>query len=271
VVVVLIFSLYRWRVARLEQSRRAQEEFSRRLIASQEQERQRIAAELHDSLGQNLLIIKNRALLGLTAGAAQTAPVEQLHEISSSTQAIEEVREIARNLRPYKLDRLGLTKALESIIAQAADSSEINFSARVDSVDGLFSKEAEINLFRIVQESVNNVLKHSQATNVQLLVEREERNVHFEIKDDGAGFDFEAMKAEKADQRGIGLDGIAERAILAVNIGFVRRPGRARRSPLLSGQADWPSSDHGSEFWWAEGGEREKGSNKDECEITRHQ
>jgi ligand-binding sensor domain-containing protein/signal transduction histidine kinase len=213
VIVVLIFSLYRWRVARLEQSRIAQEEFSRRLIASQEQERQRIAAELHDSLGQNLLIIKNRALLGLTAGVAETAPVEQLHEISSTaTQAIEEVRQIARNLRPYKLDRLGLTKALESIIAQAADSSEINFSARVDSVDGLFSREAEINLYRIVQESVNNVLKHSQATNVQLLVEREERNVRFEINDDGAGFDFEALKAENADQRGIGLDGIAERA-----------------------------------------------------------
>ena len=200
-------------MARLKRARATQEAFSRQLIESQENERKRIAGELHDSLGQNLLIIKNRALLGLTPDAPATVSIEQLNEISSTaTQAIEEVREIARNLRPYKLDRLGLTKALESIIEQAADSSEINFSFLVDPVDGLFSKEAEINLYRVVQESINNILKHSQATDVHLRVAREAHSVGLEIKDNGVGFDTEAVTGEDAERRGFGLAGIAERA-----------------------------------------------------------
>jgi signal transduction histidine kinase/ligand-binding sensor domain-containing protein len=209
----LVFLIYERRVARLRRARAAQEEFSRQLIESQENERKRIAAELHDSLGQNLLIIKNRALLGLTPDAPPTVSIEQLNEISSTaTQAIEEVREIARNLRPYKLDRLGLTKALESIIEQTANSSEINFSSQIDPINGLFSKEAEINLYRIVQESLNNILKHSQATDVDLRVQREAHSVRLEIQDNGVGFDTEAVKGEEAERRGFGLAGMAERA-----------------------------------------------------------
>lgn len=212
VVVLAGFLLYRRRISRLQRARAAQEEFSRQLIESQERERKRIAAELHDSLGQNLLIIKNRALLGLTPQAPPTVSLEQLNEISATaTQAIEEVREIARNLHPYKLDRLGLTKALESIIEQAAASSEINFAAQVDPVNNLFSKEAEINLYRIVQESINNILKHSQATEVHLLVKREEPSLHVEIRDNGVGFEAGTALGEDAGRRGFGLAGISER------------------------------------------------------------
>jgi signal transduction histidine kinase/ligand-binding sensor domain-containing protein len=212
VILLGVFS-YRRRISNLNKARAAQEAFSRQLIDSQENERKRIAGELHDSLGQNLLIIKNRALLGLTPGAAATVSMEQLNEISfTATQAIEEVREIARNLRPYKLDRLGLTKALESIIEQAANSSEIEFSFLVDPVDGLFSKEAEINLYRVVQESVNNILKHSQATDVRLRVARDDHSVVLEIKDNGVGFDTASVTGEDGERRGFGLAGIAERA-----------------------------------------------------------
>lgn len=209
----MIFLFYRRRVARLERARAAQEAFSQQLIESQERERKRIAAELHDSLGQNLLIIKNRALLGLTPQAPQTVSLEQLNEISeTATQAIEEVREIARNLHPYKLDRLGLTKALESIIEQAAAASEINFTSQIDPVNGLFSKEAEINLYRIVQESINNILKHSRATQVQLLVTRDQDSLSVEIRDNGVGFETGAILGEEGGRRGFGLAGITERA-----------------------------------------------------------
>src|SRR4029434_734249 len=94
----------------------------------QEHERKRIAAELHDSLGQNLLIVKNRAQLGQLA--AQDAPefLEQFEWIvSSAAQSIEEVREIAQNLRPYHLDRLGLTRALEIMIERVAATTRIRF------------------------------------------------------------------------------------------------------------------------------------------------
>ena len=211
VLLVGIIS-YRRRIARLHKVRIAQEEFSRQLIESQETERKRIAAELHDSLGQNLLIIKNRALLGLIPAAPQTALIEQLGEISTTaTQALEEVREIARNLHPYKLDRLGLTKALKSIVVQAGDSSEIEFSAEIDQVDDAFSKQDEINLYRIVQECVTNILKHSQATEAGLIVRREPPGVHLEIRDNGIGFKSEMTDAD-FERRGFGLNGIAERA-----------------------------------------------------------
>lgn len=212
-VVLVGIVAYKRRISRLQRARVAQEAFSRQLIESQETERKRIAAELHDSLGQNLLIIKNRALLGLTKRDEQEFTNEQLNEISSTaSQAIEEVREIARNLRPYQLDRFGLTKALESIIKRAASSSAINFSSHLAAIDDLLSKEAEINLYRIVQEGLNNILKHSHATEATLLVEREGRAVRLEMKDNGVGFSGETLTGEDADGRGFGLAGIAERA-----------------------------------------------------------
>src|SRR5205085_667494 len=109
------FLVHRQRISRLQRAHAAQEEFSRRLIESQESERKRIAAELHDSLNQSLVIIKNRAVLSLTTPDNQERTTEQLNEIAdAATQAIDEVREIAYNLRPYHLDRLGLTKAIEA-------------------------------------------------------------------------------------------------------------------------------------------------------------
>lgn len=220
---------YRRRISRLHQARAAQENFSRQLIESQETERKRIAGELHDSLGQNLLIIKNRALLGLSANEDDKhAAIEQLGEISAmASQSLDEVREIARNLHPYQLDRLGLTKALESVIRRAASSSEINFTTQLDSVNNLFSKEAEINLYRIVQECVNNILRHSRATEASLFVERGAHDVRIEIKDNGAGFNTEPVTGEDLERRGFGLAGINERArILGAKHMIRSTPGR---------------------------------------------
>jgi signal transduction histidine kinase len=101
--------LYRRRVRGFEKEQRVQQEFSRLLMESQEQERKRIAGELHDSLGQNLLVIRNRALVGLKDAALNSHTHDQLEVISSvATKAIDGVREIAYDLRPYQLDKLGL-------------------------------------------------------------------------------------------------------------------------------------------------------------------
>ncbi|HZO55821.1 MAG TPA: two-component regulator propeller domain-containing protein, partial [Bryobacteraceae bacterium] len=110
----VLFGTYKLRILQLKRERLRQENFSRRLIQSQENERKRIAAELHDSLGQNLLVMKNYAALGLKNNATPDNMREQLQEISESAMAsIEEVRSIARALRPYQLDRFGLTQTLE--------------------------------------------------------------------------------------------------------------------------------------------------------------
>src|SRR5262249_39022678 len=150
--------LYKRRISTLKRAHQAREAFSRQLIESQEAERKRIAAELHDSLGQNLLVIKNRALLAMTS--ANEGTLEQLTEISSATdQAIDEVSEIAYNLRPYHLDRLGLARAIEAMLRRVSGSSGINFSSDIDELDGLLDERSEISLYRIIQESVNNIVK----------------------------------------------------------------------------------------------------------------
>jgi signal transduction histidine kinase len=209
----LIYLAFRQRVARLAKAHAAQETFSRRLLDSQERERQRIAAELHDSLGQSLLIIKNRAFLASSSPDDKEQTKEQLDEITSATtQAIEEVREIAYNLRPYQLDRFGLTRTLEAIFTNASDSSGIHFSASVQEIDGLFSNEAEIGIYRIVQESVSNIIKHSRATEARLAIERNGHELQIRIQDNGQGFTSAQVNAVDPRRGGLGLIGIAERA-----------------------------------------------------------
>jgi signal transduction histidine kinase len=204
---------YRRRISKLKRAHAAQEAFSRQLIASQENERKRIAAELHDGLGQNLLVIKNRALLGLKGNGDTEQAKRQLMEISdTSSQAIEEVREIAYALRPFHLDRLGLTKAIEAILKQVSASSEIEFTSRIDPIDNLFSKESEINLYRIVQESVNNIVKHSGASRARVEIERDARGVLISIRDNGHGFALDETASHKSRGDGLGLAGISERA-----------------------------------------------------------
>ncbi len=183
-VVIITWKRREWR---LKRAHAAQQAFSRQLIASQEAERKRIAAELHDSLGQRLVVIKNLAVLA--SGATSDGSRERIDEIATEAhQAIGEVREIAQNLRPHELDRVGLTKALTGLVRKARSASTIELTADVDTMDGVFAKDAEVNLYRVVQESLNNVLKHSGATMASLTVRRSGSRVQITIEDNGRGF-----------------------------------------------------------------------------------
>jgi len=205
----LLWFAWRYRVAQFKREQIAQHKFSQQLIASQESERKRIAAELHDSLGQNLLIVKNRAQLGQIA--AQDAPefLEQFEWIvASAAQSIEEVRSIAQNLRPYHLDRLGLTKALEVMIEKVAATTQIRFVMELTPLDDLFDKDEAITLYRVVQESLNNIVKHAQASEARVSVERYTDSVTLTIQDNGRGF---APSEAATKPSGFGLVGMTER------------------------------------------------------------
>lgn len=218
--------LYRRRVGRLERARAAQEAFSKQLIESQENERQRIAAELHDSLGQDLLIIKNRAALGLRLLGDDDRTREQIEQIAgTASQAIMEVRQIAYNLRPYHLDEIGLTQSLEELVERVADASPIKFASGIDNINDLCPKDSAINLYRIVQEGLNNVVKHSGASEAKLLVRRNDGEVEVAIEDNGKGF---AAASETTKRRaGFGLTGLSERArILGGTLTVESAPGR---------------------------------------------
>lgn len=209
IVAGVIAGAWQYRVMQLRRVQQAQQAFARQLIESQEQERKRIAAELHDSLGQNLLIVKNRAQLGQLAAHENPEFLEQFEWIvNSAAQSIEEVREIAQNLRPYHLDRLGLTKALEVMIEKVAATTRMRFVSELVPLDDLFSKEDAITLYRVVQESLNNIIKHAEASETTVSVERLTDSVTLTIRDNGRG--FSPMEAA-ARASGFGLAGMSER------------------------------------------------------------
>ncbi len=207
---LVIWWFYHTRVSRLRAIAGAKTQFSRQLIESQEAERKRIASELHDGLGQSLVIIKNRAMLGLNKGEDRERVAKELGSISeSASQALEEVRDITNNLRPQLLDRLGLTKAIQAMLKKLAGVIEIDIG--VDDIDDLFSENNEINIYRIVQESVNNIIKHSNASNASVRIDRGSSIVSIKIDDNGKGFDTSTVSIER---RNLGLVGLRERSQL---------------------------------------------------------
>jgi PAS domain S-box-containing protein len=217
-----------------ERELRTHEEFARRLLEAQEQERKRLAGELHDSLGQNLLLVKNRAQLALAAAASSPEMRRQIEGIGELvTQAIAEVRQISHDLRPYQLDQLGLTRALEVMIDTAAQSSGIAFERKLDCADDVLSGEAATHLYRVAQECLNNILKHSQARRVQIGLERDVHHVRLRIQDNGAGFDASA-RAGTTPAAGFGLKNIAERVrILGGSFKIDSRPGTGTSSEVI--------------------------------------
>ena len=194
---------------------KALQQLTGRLIMLQDEERQRVAAELHDGLGQSLAIIKNRAMICLGDQTNQDQAIEQLEEISAiATSSIREVREIAHNLRPYELDRLGLVAAIESMIERVSDSTSVNLSTDLEQIDGLLSPEAETSVYRIVQEGLNNVMKHSHATAARIVIKKNGKQVVISVQDNGMGMPPTSPADNGNDARGFGLTGIAERARL---------------------------------------------------------
>jgi PAS domain S-box-containing protein len=191
-----------------DREKKAREEFTHLLIASQEAERRRIAAELHDGLGQNLSIIKNRALLAVRAEGLPAPTADHLQAIDRVvSDAIAETRNLAHNLRPAHIEQAGLTASLQELIREVSQSSQIRFERRVENVDEVFSQDAATNVYRIAQEALNNLIKHSRAQQAVITVERDLHSVRIRIADDGIGFD----PAQAMTQRGLGLTSITER------------------------------------------------------------
>jgi signal transduction histidine kinase len=226
-----VFGLYELRVLRLKRERVAHETFSRRLLESQENERKRMAAELHDSLGQSLLVMKNYAFMALKDTATPSKVREQLQEISESASAsIDEVRSIARALRPYQLDRFGLTKTLEDAAELVAKTGSLQIATSIDDVDDVFSADAEISIYRVVQEWLNNVVKHARAATARITVRKEAEWVRLLLEDDGIGFDYAAVMNQSRGTPTFGLANLRERIhLLRGTLKLESAPGKGTR------------------------------------------
>ncbi len=208
--------IYRSKLNQLNKEKRAQEEFTRKLLASQESDRKRIASELHDSIGHHLLITKNRLLLTAKKDEDRDSVLRDLNEVTDIiSSTIKDVREISYSLHPYQIERLGLTKAIASIIDRVSKSTDIKFISNIDQIDKLLVPETEISLYRIIQECINNIVNHSGADEalINLSLDKTGRSISVLINDNGKGFDIEKVYVN-SDKHGFGLKGIRERVKL---------------------------------------------------------
>ena len=189
----------------VELSERVARDTLRRIVAAQELERQRLARELHDETGQALTSI----LLGLKqleGGGSQEA-VAALRELVVAT--LQDVRRLAVELRPKVLDDFGLVPALERLTQGFAETTGIAVDLEASAITERLPTEVETAIYRIVQESLTNVVKHARAGRVSVLLTRAEGRIKAVIEDDGTGFDPSAT-----DGGGIGLVGMRERIAL---------------------------------------------------------
>jgi signal transduction histidine kinase len=122
---------------------------------------------------------------------------------------LQDIRKVSQNLRPVLLDRLGLTESLRQLAGTITSATAIHAAASIDQIDNLLSKEAEINLFRIVQESLNNIVKHSHATHAEINVKKDGKKIRILIKDNGKGMN--TPHSEIHSDIGMGLIVMAER------------------------------------------------------------
>jgi two-component system, NarL family, sensor histidine kinase UhpB len=188
---------------RLEAERR---ESGRRAIEAQEQERRRLALELHDEVGQTLAGV----VLGLD-GLARDMPADvrrRVHRMQDLVRdGAEQVRDLARGLRPESLEAFGLRAALVGLLGGVAETSGLRVRRRIDAGLPALAPEAELVVYRVAQESLANAIRHGEATTIDFSVEERDRTVELRVRDDGRGIDPGALTSPR------GLRGMRERAV----------------------------------------------------------
>lgn len=188
------------------------------ITRAQEDERERIAWELHDETAQALVALSRRLDALLTSPQRLAEPaMERLDELRQMTEGIlQGVRHFSQDLRPPTLDDLGLLPTLEGLITDLMEQEGIEAELRVVGAQRRLPPEAELVLFRIAQEALNNVKKHSTASKVVTTVEFTNGQVRITVSDNGQGFDLPTRTGDLAATGKLGLIGMQERAQLLV-------------------------------------------------------
>jgi signal transduction histidine kinase len=206
----------------VELSQRVARDALRRVVSAQELERRRLARELHDETGQALtsILLSLRTVEEAEDEHELRAAVGEVRELVRST--LQDVRQLAVELRPKVLDDFGLVAALERLTQSFGEQTgmSVHFQQTWPTSDRL-PAEIETALYRIVQESLTNIVKHARATSVSVVLTRKDDSVSVVVEDDGVGFE-----PHRAREDGIGLVGMQERvALLGGRLAIESRPG----------------------------------------------
>lgn len=230
-----------WLRLKLTEKEQARQVLLESLVEAQEEERGRLARELHDGAGQMLtsLLVRIKTLEKESDTPALQSRLQSLLDMVSET--IEQVRELSYRLRPAALEEFGLPVALTILVDEMTESSGIAARFLSDLANNSLPPGIEVTLYRIAQEALTNVVRHARASSVQIALSQENNIIMMSIKDDGCGFDPHLITAV-SQQRHLGLISMSERAAIAGGSFTLESiPGKGTtllvRVPLLEGFA----------------------------------
>ena len=212
----------------MQEKNKIRSELLREIFSIQEEERGRIARELHDETTQTLasLAASLEAMVGvLPAGATEVkARLRKLQSLSIST--LDELHRLIYELRPTLLDDLGLVAATRWLADNNLGAVGVTVNFQTAGRERRLPPQLETTLFRVIQEAVNNIAKHAHAKNVVISLQFKKSAIRVHIRDDGRGFDVQEAISSKDRPRGLGLLGMKERVeLMNGSLNIRSRPG----------------------------------------------
>ena len=194
--VIGAFWFIRVNIAARKQERQ-QKLFAQELLKAQEEERTRISRDIHDGVGQRLTLLSRMA-----KNSAQA----EIYSLANNS--LSELRAISRGLHPNRIEQLGLTMAIEALLKEVDANTTILFDYSIDPIDEVLSLNHAVHLYRIIQESMNNVVKHSKATSCSVFIKKTKTVIEILVEDNGVGYDYDQIKKEGT----LGITTLRERA-----------------------------------------------------------
>lgn len=204
ILIVLVASIFSigsvWFFRKYLQTKREQalqQNFSQQLLRIQEEERLKISRDLHDSVGQSLSLLKRNS---------PTNSNDENDKLLATS--IQELREVTQAIYPYTLKKFGLSYALENMVANINKTMPINFKLKIQDLSNEVNENYILQIYRLLQEATNNIIKHAEAKNVVISVMKRENEIHLKVVDDGNGFD---VKYKLATSKSFGLQTMHQR------------------------------------------------------------
>jgi signal transduction histidine kinase len=188
-------------------------QLSWRLLRSQDQERRHIARELHDSVGQTLTVLDiNLELFMQEAGYKSSEVASKIQEIQKTVQQLHrEIRTTSYLLHPPLLDESGLYSAISLYLQGLRERSALEVRFEISEQFGRLPSELELVIFRLVQESLTNIHRHSESKTASIRIDRESNQITLDIRDQGKGMSSERMAEIQSGRSGVGIRGMRER------------------------------------------------------------
>lgn len=185
-IFLFILGIIGLKLFNIRKERNDKKEYAAALIDGQENERKRIARDLHDGIGQSLLLIK------IQMEKNHLTIFENKNLIN---ETLDEIRSISKDLHPFQLDKFGITATIIDTIEKISSNTTLFITKDIANIDGLLDPKSEIHVYRVVQESLSNIIKHAQASAAKVNILIQDNFALFEIMDNGIGFDYEWVVA----------------------------------------------------------------------------